>query len=276
VIVTGSNCGIGKATALQLAKRGGKIYFACRNEQKTLQAINEIKQETKNEDLHFIQLDLTSFDSIRRFAKKFHELESRLDVLINNAGVLSPLDRTKEGFELNFGVNHLGHFLLTHLLLDLLKASAPSRIIIVASELYAIGNVNKEDLNYEKSFPGTWRAYGNSKLCNILFMRELSKKLEGSGVVCNALCPGAVNTEATRYLNPIAKFFMQPMMRFFYNTPEMGAQTIIFLAVEPSIGNESGCFYMKCKKKELYEKAKNNEIAEWLWSQSLTLTGLNK
>lgn len=222
VIVTGSNTGIGKATALDLAKRGGKIYFACRSEMRAQEAMNEVREMSKNHNLHFLKLDLGSLESVREFSKKFHELENRLDILVNNAGVLSPLKRTADGFESNMGVNHLGHFLLTNLLLDLLIASAPSRIVIVSSTLHKIGTVHRDDFNSEKSFDGTWKAYGNSKLCNLLFMHELVKKLENTGVIVNALCPGGVDTEATRYLNSFVNFFMKPIMKLFYKTAEMG------------------------------------------------------
>ena len=233
-------------------------------------ALNEIKESTKNEQLYFLKLDLASFESIR----KFHELENRLDILINNAGVLSPLERTAEGFELNFGVNHLGHFLLTNLLLDLLKASAPSRIIVVASSLHRIASLNKEDINSDQSFIGPWRGYANSKLCNILFMRELSKRLQGSGVVVNALCPGPVDTSATRYLNPVQKFFMKHLQKFFYSTPEIGAQTSIMLAVEPSFADVTGKYYVQCKETEPSIGRQNYE--EWLWDKSMELTKLNE
>lgn len=196
---------MGKATATELAKRGGKIYLACRSEDKGLAALDEIKKATGSENLHFMQLDLASLDSIREFSKKFHEAESRLDILVNNAGLLSPLERTKDNFELNMGVNHLGHFLLTNLLLDLLKAAAPSRIVVVASTLHKIGAINRDDLNSIKSFPGAWKGYANSKLANIIFTRKMAKILEGSGVTINCLCPGAVATEATRYLNSFTK-----------------------------------------------------------------------
>ena len=205
VVITGANTGLGKATALDLARRGGKIYMACRSEERGLAALNEVKELSGNDNIHFMKLDLASLDSIREFSKKFHEAESKLDILINNAGLLSPLERTKDNFEINMGVNHLGHFLLTNLLLDLLKAAAPSRIVIISSKLHSIGTINKDDFNDEKSFPGSWKAYANSKLANLLFMRKLSQLLEGTGVTINALCPGAVDTEATRYLN----FFMR-------------------------------------------------------------------
>lgn len=168
-------------------------------------ALKEIKEASGSDNLHFMQLDLASLESIREFSKKFHAAESRLDILINNAGVLTPFEYTKDGFELNMGVNHLGHFLLTNLLLDLLKAAAPSRIVVVASNLHKIGSIDKENFNSEKSFAGSWTAYGNSKLANILFTKKLAKMLGGTGVTVNCLCPGPVNTEASRYLNPVVR-----------------------------------------------------------------------
>lgn len=205
VLITGANAGIGLATAHELAKRKGKVYMACRNEEKGKEAVEAVKLASASKNVFFIQLDLASLESIREFSKKFHSLESRLDILINNAGLLSPYEKTKDGFELNMGVNHLGHFLMTNLLLDLLKASAPSRIIVVSSDLHRIGTIDKDDFNSEKSFGGSWRGYGNSKLANILFMRKLAKMLDGSGVTANALCPGAVDTDATKYLNVVMR-----------------------------------------------------------------------
>lgn len=206
VIITGSNCGIGLATAVELAKRGAKVYLACRSEEKAMEAIKEIKESSKSATVYFMKLDLASLASVREFSKKFHETENKLDILINNAGLLSSGTRTEDGFEVNMGVNHLGHFLLTNLLLDLLKKSAPSRIVVVASDLHKIGTIDKDNLNAEKSFPGSWKGYGNSKLANILFARELSKMLEGSGVTVNSLCPGPVDTDVTKNLNFVMRY----------------------------------------------------------------------
>lgn len=165
--------------------------MACRSEERGNAALKEIKEASGSDKVFFLKLDLASFESIREFSKNFHSIESQLDILINNAGLLSPLERTKDGFELNMGVNHLGHFLLTNLLLDLLKATAPSRIVVVASDLHRIGSIDKENFNSEKSFAGSWKAYANSKLANVLFAKHLAVMLEGSGVTVNALCPGA-------------------------------------------------------------------------------------
>ena len=271
VIITGCSSGIGKATAHELAKRGGKIYFASRDEEKTMAALNEIKESTKNEQLYFLKLDLCSLESVRAFCKKFRKLEKRLHILINNAGVLSPLGRTSDGFEMNFGVNHLGHFLLTNLLLDSLKAGSPSRIIIVSSTLHEFANINRDDINSERDFPGTFKAYENSKLCNILFMRELSKRLEGTGVVCNALSPLLSDTDATRYLNSIQRFFFEILKKsFLYNSLEVGCQPIVMLAVEPSLSDVTGKYFDQFKEKEPALGKQNYE--SWLWEKSEELT----
>ena len=198
VIITGANSGIGKETAIDLAKRGGKIYIACRDVKRGEDALKEIKELSGSDKVHFLPLDLASLESIRDFSKKFHELEAQLHILINNAGVMGcPKALTKDGFEMQIGTNHMGHFLLTNLLLDLLKQSSPSRIIVLSSLFHWYGRINKEDLNSEKSY-WKWAAYGQSKLANILFARELAKKLAGTGVTVNCVHPGAVRTGLTR------------------------------------------------------------------------------
>lgn len=206
VVITGANTGIGKETAIDLAKRGGKIYIACRNKERGEEALKQIKETSESENVHFLQLDLASMESIRQFSKRFHELETQLHILINNAGVMAiPKSQTKDGFEMQIGTNHMGHFLLTNLMLDLLKQSAPSRIINLSSLFHWYGRINKEDLNSEKSY-WRWLAYGQSKLANILFTRELAKRLEGSGVTANSCHPGAVNTELMRDVDLFSKY----------------------------------------------------------------------
>jgi NAD(P)-dependent dehydrogenase (short-subunit alcohol dehydrogenase family) len=190
VIITGANSGIGKETAIDLAKRGGKVYIACRDIKRGEDALKEIKEKSGTDNAYFLQLDLASLDSVREFSRKFHELESQLHILVNNAGVMAcPKALTKDGFEMQLGTNHLGHFLLTNLLLDLLKASSPSRVVVVSSVLHRLGRIKKEDLMSEKSY-WKWQVYGQSKLANILFTNELAKRLEGSGVTANSLHPG--------------------------------------------------------------------------------------
>lgn len=205
MIITGANSGIGKETAIDLAKRGGKIYLACRNNKRGEDAEKDIREASMSENVHFLQLDLSSMESIRQFSKKFHELESKLHILICNAGIMAcPRGMTKDGFEAQIGTNHMGHFLLTNLLLDLLKQSAPSRVVVVSSLFHWYGRIKKDDLNSEKSY-NRWLAYGQSKLANILFTRELSKRLEGTGVTANSLHPGGVNTELARDVDLLTK-----------------------------------------------------------------------
>jgi retinol dehydrogenase 12 len=206
VIITGSNTGIGQETAIDLARRGGKIYTACRDVEKSLEALQEIKMKSGNNNVHFLQLDLASMESVREFCENFKQLESKLDILINNAGVMMcPKMMTKDGFELHFGTNHIGHFLLTNMLLDLIKVAAPSRIVVVSSLAHIFGRIKKNDLN-NKNFYNRWLVYSSSKLANILFANELSRRLKGSGVVCNSLHPGMVHSNLQRYVKSWLRF----------------------------------------------------------------------
>lgn len=193
VIITGANAGLGLETAVDLSRRGGKIYIACRDNKRGEDALKEISRRSGSNDVHFLRLDLASMESIKEFSKKFHELESQLDILINNAGVMAcPKGSTKDGFETHIGTNHLGHFLLTNLMLDVLKESAPSRVVNVASLFYIVGKIRKGDLFGEK-FYFRWFAYASSKLANILFTKELARRLEGTGVTANCLHPGQLD-----------------------------------------------------------------------------------
>lgn len=201
VIITGANTGIGKETAIDLAKRGGRVYIACRDPIRGLEAQKDIQDISGSSNVHFLQLDLAQLESIRQFSKKFHAQESQLHILINNAGVMAcPKAVTRDGFEMQIGTNHMGHFLLTNLMLDLMKQSAPARIINVSSLYHIFGYIKKNDLNSEKHY-WRWLAYAQSKLANILFTREMSRKLEGTEITVNCLHPGCVNTELTRNLD---------------------------------------------------------------------------
>lgn len=201
VVITGSNSGIGKQTAIDLARRGGRVYVACRDPIRGAEAMKDIQDISGSSNVHFLQLDLAQMESIRQFSKKFHTFESQLHILINNAGIMAcPKSQTRDGFELQIGTNHMGHFLLTNLLLDLMKQSAPARIINVSSLYHVFGRINKSDLNSDKHY-WRWFAYAQSKLANILFTRELAQRLEGTGITVNACHPGAVNTELTRNLD---------------------------------------------------------------------------
>ncbi|XP_034107861.2 retinol dehydrogenase 14-like isoform X2 [Drosophila albomicans] len=272
VIVTGSNTGIGKETVLELARRGATVYMACRDKSRAEQARLEVIRETKNQNIFFRELDLASLDSVRKFIDGFKKEQSKLDILINNAGImLCPHMLTKEGFEMQLGVNHMGHFLLTNLLLDLLKKSSPSRIVNVSALAHVDGSINFDDLNSEKSYSPR-KAYGQSKLANILFTRELAKRLEGTNVTVNALHPGVVETELSRHVpifnNPIFGFLISPLIWLIFKTPKNGAQTTLYAALDPDLNGVTGLYFSDCKPKEVSAAAKDANSAKRLWEES--------
>ena len=196
VIITGANNGIGLETAVDLAKRNAaRVILACRSVERGEKAAVEVRKRSNNDNVVFRQLDLASLESVRKFAAKILEEEPRIDILINNAGVMALPERklTKDGFEMQFGTNHLGHFLLTNLLLDRLKEAPSARIVNVSSVAYKMGSIKMDNLNSEHSYT-SWGAYCQSKIANILFTRGLSKRLEGTNVTANALHPGAIFT----------------------------------------------------------------------------------
>ncbi|XP_034107859.2 retinol dehydrogenase 13-like isoform X3 [Drosophila albomicans] len=272
VIVTGSNTGIGKETVLELARRGATVYMACRDKSRAEQARLEVIRETNNQNIFFRELDLASLDSVRKFVDEFKKEQSKLDILINNAGImLCPHMLTKEGFEMQLGVNHMGHFLLTILLLDLLKKSSPSRIVNVSALAHVDGSINFDDLNSEKSYSPR-KAYGQSKLANILFTRELAKRLEGTNVTVNALHPGVVETELSRHVtifnNPIFSFLISPLIWLIFKTPKNGAQTTLYAALDPDLNGVTGLYFSDCKPKEVSAAAKDANAAKRLWEES--------
>ncbi|MBN3301225.1 RDH14 dehydrogenase, partial [Amia calva] len=280
IIVTGANSGLGKATAAELVKLQARVILACRDQQRAEAAAQEIRDEAGPEqgELVIKQLDLASLKSVHNFCEEIIKEEPRLDVLINNAGVYQcPYTKTEDGFEMQFGVNHLGHFLLTHLLLDLLKKSAPSRIVVVSSKLYKYGEINFDDLsseqNYNKSF-----AYSRSKLANLLFTHELAKRLEETGVTVNSLTPGIVRTNLGRHINIplLAKPVFNLVSWAFFKTPLEGAQSSIYLACSPDVEGVSGKCFANCKEEELLSKATDDAVAKKLWDISEVMVQLTK
>jgi len=277
VVITGGNTGIGKETAVDLAERGAKIIVGCRNLEKGKAALKEIQERSGSTSVFLEKLDLASLDSVRTFAESILRSESRLDILINNAGVMMcPYEKTKDGFEMQFGTNHLGHFLLTMLLLDLMKKSEPSRIINVSSGAHALGSgkINFDDIHWEKNYSPS-PAYYNSKLANVLFTRELSKHLEGSHVTANSLHPGVVRTELARHTIFSSAIF-SPLQWYAFKTPEQGAQTTIYCAVAEEMKGVSGKYLADCAIKEPSKGAQDDDAARKLWDLSLELVGLKK
>lgn len=198
VIITGGNTGIGKETAFGLAVRGAKVYIACRDMKKGQLALEDIRKRSGNNEIFIRKLDLASCTSIRAFVQDFLSKEKQLHILILNAGVMfTPYKKTEEGFEFQFGVNHLGHFLLTHLCLDRLKESAPSRVVVVSSLAQFAGTLDFKDMQWNKRY-NTYLSYCRSKLANVMFARELAKQVSESGVTVCSLHPGTVYTEITR------------------------------------------------------------------------------
>lgn len=271
VVITGANTGIGKETAIDLARRGGRVYIACRDEEKGREALEDIKKTSKSSDAFALKLDLASISSIRQFSKDFHERESKLHILINNAGIMAcPKTFTRDGFEMQLGTNHLGHYLLTNLLLDLIKDSAPSRIVVVASEGYKLSDINREDLMSEKSY-NKLKAYGQSKLANILFAKELSRRLQGTGVTVNSCHPGIIQTELGRHMQSWLRPIYRKVLFPVYKTVHEGAQTQIRLAVDPELQDVTGKYFKDCEECVPNASARDLDTAKWLWTISKLL-----
>ncbi|KAG9347320.1 hypothetical protein JZ751_004887 [Albula glossodonta] len=278
IIVTGANCGIGKATAAELVKLQARVILACRDQQRAEAAAQDIQREAgpNQGEVVIKHLDLASLKSVHSFCEEIIQEEPRIDVLINNAGVFQcPYTKTDEGFEMQFGVNHLGHFLLTHLLLDLMKKSAPSRIIMVSSKLYKYGNINFEDLNSEQSYNKAF-AYSQSKLANLLFTLELAKRIGETGVTVNALTPGMVRTNLGRHIHIplLAKPLFHLASWAFLKSPLEGAQTPLYLACSPEVEGISGKCFANCEEEELLSKATDDQAARKLWDISGAMVGL--
>lgn len=275
VIITGANTGIGKETAIDLARRGARVIMACRSAEKGEEAVVEVRGKSGNDRVVFRRLDLASLESVRRFASTVLEEEQTIDILINNAGGFyrSHL-KTVDGFEMHFGVNYLGHFLLTNLLLDRLKEAPTARIVNVSAAVHAyVDGINFDDLNSEKSYSSVI-AVAQSKLATILFTRSLAEHLAGSNVIANCLHPGLVRTEVFRHvgsglLMKILHFLLIP-----FKSPREGAQTLIYCAVDEAVEGISGKYFRDCKVVQPSKAAVDDNMAERLWRVSAELVEL--
>ncbi|CAK1546172.1 unnamed protein product [Leptosia nina] len=251
-----------------MAERGARVILACRNEEKALDAVKQIRILTRNEDVHYQNLDLASFDSVRKFATRILNSQKRLDVLVNNAGVVDGVNqKTEDGYSLMIQSNYLSSFLLTMLLLPLLKASPPSRVISLSSFTHKYVNINPEELS---TIPQGWNPmlnniwYFRSKLCIVLMTVELARHLKDSGVTANCLHPGVVNTNMLNNINvTIIRLFMK-VIRSLVKTSWEGAQTAIYLATSPEV-ESSGGYYAECKLTNPSRTACNVELAKRLW-----------
>lgn len=277
VIITGANSGLGKATAQELARRGARVILACRDIGSGLAAATKIRQQASADMVVVRYLDLSSFGSIRSFVNTVLRNEMHIDVLINNAGVFQcPYATTKEGYELQMGVNHLGHFLLTNLLLQRLKNSQPSRIVVVTSNLYKKGNIKVPHLVMTERGYDKKQAYANSKLANALFARELAHRLKGTGVRVYAVSPGMVYTNLGRHrkLPWYLAVLLLPFALFAVRTPDQGCQTIVDCAVNEEYEQQSGRYYRNCRPEKWDAIALDDDLALKVWTASETLTGV--
>ncbi len=272
-IVTGSNIGIGKITAIELAKMGGHVVMICRDKSRGESAQAEIKKKSGNEKVDLLLADFSSQESIRRVAEEFNQKYDRLDVLVNNAGaIFGERKLTVDGIETTFAVNHLGYFLLTNLLLDKLKASAPSRIVNVASRAHMRTTMNFDDLYGEKDFQ-SFRAYAQSKLANVMFTYELAERLEGMGVTVNCLHPGVVATGFGRGGTKFFQFLFKlgaPLL----TSPKKGAETSVFLASSPEMEDVSGKYFVNKRVQKSSDASCDREAWKRLWNLSEKLTGM--
>ncbi len=263
-LVTGANSGIGKATALGLARLGGTIVMGCRSATRGEAARQDIVRDSGNSKVYLEIVDLASEESTRSFAEEFKRKYPRLDVLINNAGIYTPhREVTPDGLERTFEVNYLAGFLLTHLLLDLLTKSAPSRIVNVSSSAHSGGTIHFDDLQAERRYGG-FGAYGQSKLAQILFTQELARRLQGTGVTVSACHPGVIRTNlGMGGTSAVVRF-----VRMFFKSPEKGAETPIYLAISPEVERVTGQYFANKHVREPSRAAQDPDVARRLFDVS--------
>ncbi|CAK1547500.1 unnamed protein product [Leptosia nina] len=280
IIVTGADSGIGRAASWDFANRQAKVFMACRDMKRCEEVRKEIVLETGNKFVYCRPCDLADSASIRTFVERFKSEEPYVHVLVNNAAVMEPPQGiTRDGFETQLGVNYLGHFLLTQLLLDTLKESVPSRVINVTCSAYARGDINKDDLNFNKKYDAP-AAYNQSKLANVLFTRELGRRMLETDVAVLAVDPGLTDTDLTKHLamsKSITRFVVYPVFWPFMKKPRVGAQTIIHAALDPKLQKCKGDFFVDMKPQPLKsEKAEDYELGMWLWRVSEKWTKLHE
>jgi len=263
-LVTGGNTGIGRATAADLARRGGRVYLACRSRDKGEAAVAALAGQTGSDRIGYLPLDLADLDSARRCAADFLARDEPLHGLINNAGVAGHRGLTRDGFELQFGVNHLGHFALTTALLDRLAASAPARVVTVSSDAhYQATGIDYDAVRRRTAHLAAMPEYAVSKLANVLFSQELARRADGRGITTYALHPGVVASDIWRRVPwPVRPIITRRML-----TTEQGATTTLYCATSPEVARATGRFYLRCREAEPNPVA-TPELARELWEHS--------
>ena len=271
-VVTGANSGMGFVVARELARMGAAVVLVCRSQSKGDLASSEIRRVTGNESVELMIADLASLESVRTFAQDFKQNHQKLHVLVNNAGlILGKRTLTPDGLETTFQVNYLSHFLLTHLLLDVLKASAPSRIVNISSDAHTSGHMNFDDLQFERGYGG-WKSYCQSKLAQILFTYELAERLKGTGVTVNCLHPGAVRTNWGDEAGTLGIGIR--LARPFMLSPDKGAETALYVATSPDLEGVSGKYFAKKRETQSSKESYDEEERRKLWDISMKLSGL--
>ncbi|HZB83174.1 MAG TPA: SDR family oxidoreductase [Rubrobacteraceae bacterium] len=273
VLITGGTSGIGKAAAKALAGMGAEVVVAGRNRQKGEGALQEIRSESGNNRVSLLLADLAAQAEVRRLAKEFRASHDRLDVLVNNAGLYKTRrTETPDGIEMTLAVNYLAPFLLTSLLLDLLKKSAPSRVINVSSEAERWGKIDLDDLQSERRYRG-FPVYGKSKLANIMFTYELAERLRGTGVTANCMHPGSVNTNMGKNERGVGILLFRAFKPFM-RSPKKGADTLIYLAASPDVQGRTGEYFIDREVATSSKEAYDGTLREQLWEVSEELTNL--
>jgi NAD(P)-dependent dehydrogenase (short-subunit alcohol dehydrogenase family) len=267
-IVTGGTAGIGEVTARELAHHGATVVIIARSAERGAATVERIQAATGNPQVAFLQADLSAREQTFQVAEQFKQRYDRLDVLVNNAGAAySQRQESPDGIEMTFALNHLSYYRLTNQLLDILKASAPARVVNVSSRAHQGVRMNFDDLEGKQGYQG-WAAYGQSKLANLLFTYELARRLAGTGVSANALHPGFVASNFNRNNNDLfAKGFR--LLQLFAITPEEGAQTSIYLASSPEVEGVSGKYFDRCKPIRSSAASYNVADAQRLWNLSV-------
>jgi NAD(P)-dependent dehydrogenase (short-subunit alcohol dehydrogenase family) len=273
IAITGANAGIGKETAVGLARMRATVVMTARDPERGSAALAEVRERTGSDRVELLALDLADLASVRACATELLVRYDRLDVLVDNAGlVMSKRTETANGFETTFGVNHLGHFELTNLLLERLRASAPSRVIVLASDAhkFAFGGLKFDDLQTHRHYRG-FLAYSRSKLANVLFTRELARRMNGTGVTVNAVHPGYVDSRFGKDGDTRLDSLMGIGAKLFAISPEEGARTSIYLASSPDVEGATGTYWYKCTPAKMSKAARDDAAARRLWDESEAL-----
>ena len=272
-LVTGATSGIGQVTARALAQQGARVIVVGRNQEKCSATVSQIQQQTGNRAVEYLLADLSSQSAVRQLAQEFKSRCRQLHVLVNNAGaVFFQRQATVDGIEMTLGLNHLSYFLLTHLLLDVIQASAPARIVNVASRAHERAHIHFDDLQGQRSY-NAMRAYGQSKLGNVLFTYELARRLTGTRVTANALHPGVVGTGFAANNGSLVRLGLR-LFHLFTISPEQGAQTNIYLATSPEVEGITGKYFVDSQAVPSSPMSYDTAVAGRLWRVSGEMTGL--